>query len=554
MAIAAGLAFTLVMLGVGFFFFTMYMGGQKETKNAVDAGTLNVGRKALDEVFVPVNPLGRYADITSDKVNNSIADCDMKMTLRRVNRMWAKAMLFKINALAAQNDGTSGSGDSNASNALTECVNISDQLSAKLKNQTNLHGFFTDVASKNSVRMLGQGAQVSVISGQNWQTAQMEKEGESNVMLSGTPSNFFTPPGFDWNGDDVTQTVRKPAPQGSNGAYFFKGYKPITLGGSRYWQVPFLFDEKPHMVARSNFEPDKTGPASWSDPVPNAFSAEGLASQPGRPAEKAISWMLTNPRQTFKASIPTGFVKIRIEKPKVKYYFLPHVGGPPVHYPPGDDEYGFTISNPSVTAPGFGVLCATSTADPVLGGDVVGRSVDELLFDHPGMKPGDKANLERNLVSRCNQMISKPGVTISTSEMHSALNEGENRLAIAGGQQDFYMYSPDGATIKCRSLVSPFLLKEVPWLVAVANNKADGSEKSYSEDTGIGPPSFGKASPDPFCKVVSPIAPGVPCGLLEYKLQNFWKSGTGTNHCLGEVRCQRGTDVTTITISVYTVI
>jgi len=554
MAIAAGLAFTLVMLGVGFFFFTMYMGAQKETKNAVDAGTLNVGKKALDEVSVQVTPLNQFFDITSDKVNNNPTDCDGRINLRRLNRMWAKAMLYKVNALGAQSDGTSGSGNSNASSALSECESLSNQLAGKLKNQNNLHGFFTEVASRNSVRMIGQGAKVSVIQGQNWQTAQMEKEGESNVMLAGNGGNFFTPPGFDWNSSDLTETTRQPAPQGASGITFFKGYQPITLGGDSYWQVPFLFDEKPHMVARSNFEPDKNGPGGWSNPVPNAFSAEGLASQPGRPAEKAISWVLTNPRQTFKASIPTGFVHIKIETPQVEYKFLPHVGGPPVKVGFLDSTYGFTPSNPSATAPGFGVLCATSTADPVLGLDTTGRSVDDLLFDHPGMSAGNKSNLERNLVSRCNEMISKPGTTISTGQMHSALSEPENIAALIAGIRDFYLYSPDGATVKCRTLAGAALHNDALWLPLVSQNKPDGSEKSYSEQDGIGPPSFGKATPDPFCKVISPVAPGIPCGILNYSLQNFWKSGTGTNHCLGEVRCQRKTVVTTITISVYTVI
>lgn len=38
------LALVLVVLGVGFLFFTLYMGGQRETKNAVDAGALKIGR------------------------------------------------------------------------------------------------------------------------------------------------------------------------------------------------------------------------------------------------------------------------------------------------------------------------------------------------------------------------------------------------------------------------------------------------------------------------------------------------------------------------------
>lgn len=552
MGIAAGLSFTLVILGVGFFFFTMYMGAQKETKNAVDAGTLNVGRKALSDVSVKILPTNQFFDVTSDKVDNKPTNCDGDINLRRINRLWAKAMLYKINAMGAQSDGLGGNGNSNASSALSECKSLSDDLASKLKNQNNLHGFFTDVASRNSVRMIGQSASVSVISGQNWQTAHMEKEGESNVMLGGNNGSLFEPTGFSWNNSDLTKTVRQPAPQGAAGVTFFKGYQPITLGGDNYWQVPFLFDEKPHLVARSNFEPAKQAPNGWQNAVPNAFSAEGVASQPGRPAEKATSWMLTNPRQTFKASIPTGFVHIKLETPKVEYYFLPHAPGPLIHYQPGDGTYGFTPSNPSVTAPGFGVLCTTSTADPILGGDTTGRTVDELLFSTPGMSPGDKAHLEQNLVSRCNEMVSKPGVSISTGKMHDALDAFSTRGEILAGQRDFYLYSPDGEKVVCRSRVSMGV--DAPWMLLFTNNTADGTEKTYKENDMVGPPSFGKATPDPFCKVVSPVAPGIPCGMLQYKLQNFWKPGTGTNHCLGDIRCQRGTDVNTITISVFTLI
>ena len=555
-ALSAALAFMLVTLGVGFFFFVMFMNAQKETKNAIDAGTLNIARQSLDKISVKVLPNSAFFDVTSDKTNNNPLppNCDGEMNLRRVNRMWAEAMLFKVNALGAESDGTSGSGTSNASTALSQCRSLSDSLADKLKDQNNLQTFFTEVAKRNSVRMIGQGATIDVIPGGGWQTSQMEKEKESNVVLGGSGGNFFPPAGFNWNGGDLTPTRRNPAPQGSSGITFFKGYTPITLGGDDYFQVPFLYDEKPHMVARSNFDPAKTGPASWSNPIPNAFSAEGVASQPGRPAEKAISWAMTNPRQTFKASIPTSFVHIKIETPEVQYYFLPHIGGPPVPLGFLDSTYDFTPSFPSATALGFGVLCTTSTADAELGLDTTGRTVDRLVFDYPGMNSGDKANLEQNLVSRCNEMISKPGVTINTSQMHSALNEAENIAALIAGVKDFYVYSPDGEHVTCRSVAGALARGEALWLPLVKDNEPDGSEKSYGKTEKPGPPSFGSASPDPLCTVISPVVPGVPCGVEMYKLQNFWKSGTGFNHCLGLVRSKRSTDVITITISVVTVI
>jgi hypothetical protein len=149
-------------------------------------------------------------------------------------------------------------------------------------------------------------------------------------------------------------------------------------------------------------------------------------------------------------------------------------------------------------------------------------------------------------------MVSKPGVSISTGKMHDALDAFSTRGEILAGQRDFYLYSPDGESVVCRSRLSMGV--DAPWMLLFTNNTADGTEKTYKENDMVGPPSFGKATPDPFCKVVSPVAPGIPCGMLQYKLQNFWKPGTGTNHCLGDIRCQRGTDVNTITISVFTLI
>ncbi len=542
LALTTALAMALVVVGLGFFFFTMYMGAQKETKNAVDAGTLNVGKQALDEVSVQISPTSTFFDVTSDKVNNFPLppDCDGKINLRRVNRMWAKAMLYKINAMGAKGDGTSSSGDGNASDALQECENVSNQLANKLKNQTNLHDFFTDIAKRNSVRMIGTSADVKVISGNGWQTSTMKEGKEGNVVFGSNGQNFFLPPGFDSGGfgGNLTPTTRNPAPQGANGLNFLKGYSPIKLGGDTFWQVPFLFDEKPHMVARSDFDPDQSGPSGWSTPIPNAFSAEGVASQPGRPAEKATSWMLTNPRQTFKASIPSGFVHIKLEDPVVNYYFLPHLGAP--HIFDHESTYGFIPKSGDTmnTGLGTGNLSVNSTTQGLfLGQDLVGRSLDDVIF------AGNHSNMENNLTARCNEMISKPGVTISKQGMHNAIGNAACRGLLATDRfRDFYVYSPDGENIHCLPSPACYAPGEAPWLAAILNSKPDGKEKSYNEQT-VGGTGYGAiATPDPYCFLT------VAFGIGTFTIQNYWQSGTGTNHCLGRIRCLRSTNARTTTI------
>ena len=55
-SLGAVLAFVLLLIGIAFFGLTMYMGGQNETKNATDAGMLNVGKRVADDVSVPLMP------------------------------------------------------------------------------------------------------------------------------------------------------------------------------------------------------------------------------------------------------------------------------------------------------------------------------------------------------------------------------------------------------------------------------------------------------------------------------------------------------------------
>src|SRR4051794_35971131 len=66
------LALILVIIGVAFFGISMVIGGQNETKNAVDTGMLNVGKQVLDDTSVPLLPTPNqliYLDVCNDATN-----------------------------------------------------------------------------------------------------------------------------------------------------------------------------------------------------------------------------------------------------------------------------------------------------------------------------------------------------------------------------------------------------------------------------------------------------------------------------------------------------
>lgn len=539
-AFSAALAFLLVILGMGFFFFIMYMNAQKETKNAVDAGMLNVGKKSLDEITVQLGPkeIQMFEDVATNDITGA-ADLDLTnrvANLRRINRIWAKALLVAINAEDAKSAGQAGGSDSNAQNYFDSASSISNKLADKLTSQNNLHGFFKELAQQNSVRMIGNGAKVNVVAGGGWQTSRMEAEKESNIVLAGSPSNKFNmPPHFQMSNNFVTKGTRKYIPAEATNYYFLKGYEPLTVGGNTFWQVPFLYDEKPHLVSGSLFNDAMKDAPSWQKAVPNAFSGEGAAEKVGRPGERAKSWVLTNPRQPFKLSIPHSFVRFKVDKPEVSWYFFPFLA-PPVKM--GTDDYNFIPDTKNPT--GTGILSTTVTGQSIpVGADIVGCSIDNLIFASPagviagtGVS-GDEKEMETYLVNRANEMISKPGVTLSANQVHGVLDNPLTVAALIAGERDFVMFSPDGKSVRCLPTKAAALA--APWLLVYQSKEADGTEKQmFDQDSAaIEMTNIPTVIPYPFCQLKTALGWG-----FHYK-EVFWKPGTGYNGALGEVRIKR---------------
>ncbi|MBK9142075.1 MAG: hypothetical protein IPM23_06230 [Candidatus Melainabacteria bacterium] len=528
------LAFALVILGLGYLAFLMFMGGQNETKNACDSGALNTGKRAADDVSVILSPAPNqscFFDLTNDKDHTSN---DGKINLRRINRVWAKALLIALNAENMQSEGQGGSSGSSVQSANSGAQAISDSLASKLSDPSNLYGFFSEIAEQNSVRMLGSGAGIKVKPGAGWETSFMERAKESNVTLPGGSDGISLPPGSSLAGNYVTPTTRNPAPSGSNGLTFLKGYTALQKQGQTFWQVPFLFDEKPHLVSRYKFIEDQSNPP-WNSAVPNAFSCDSEGMKTGAVGQQAKGWVLSNPRETFRMCMPHSYVHIHVEDMKSLWYYYPVLPPPLGAVQFGSQDYGYVPTTQSGAMPAGGVLCASVMGSGVpIGLDVVGRTLDDIIF---GMPAGSTTSLENNLTARANQMVSKVGVLKTSGDVHSALGDPTTIGFLIAGERDFYLLSTNGENLKCYPKM--LAVAQAPWLATMINQSGDGSEKKVVDDAN-GPGIIGfsvTAVPDPFC------SPLIQFGWTVYHKDVKWKPGTGYNGNLGDVTVKRWTAV-----------
>ena len=418
---------------------------------------------------------------------------------------------------------------------------MSDQLSEKLTQSPNLHNFFSDLSGANSVRMIGTASRTEVLPGKGWTASLMDRDAESNITLAGTPSDrFFLPPGFNLSTSCTTKCTRNPVPNDVTNTYFLKGYAPLQIGSNTFWQVPFKWDDKPHLVSSTPFNASTFAakPINWQKAVPNAFSVEGQALKNGALGERASSWVLSNPRQPFKLSIPHSFLHVKVDEMKVHWYYYV-----PLRVEMGARRtYGFIPETMTGTpAPAAGILCATVNPPPQEAGlDVVGNSVDDVIFGRPF---GNTSRVEGYMVNRCNEMISKPGVTISASKMHSVLSDPLTIAELIANEKDFYIYSEDGASLVCQSKTRVLATGPV-WMKLLVNKEPDGNESKLIDDATMpgGIPIPHVPTPDPFC---SPT-PGVNLSLLMWDKDVYWKPGTGFNGSLGDIRVKRWNEIHTV--------
>ena len=542
-ALSTALAFALAILGIGFIALVLIMGAENETRNAVDSGVLNVGKQALDDIKVQsagsLDPTSWAFATTSDTADASVMP-DGNMSLRRINRLWGAALLIAINADAAQNDGQAGSAGSDAKQACDTAQQISDQLSDQLNKASNMYGYFRDYSSANSVRMMGLGTTTKEMPTGDWRTSNIN-HCESNLIVSGSPPNFNLPPNYTLDQSAYTPCTRTPMPSGEQNLYFLKGYTPISAANKTFWQTSFQYQMKPYLVSHSDFNQftNQATQLDWSKPVPNAFSAQGTTTKSGTINETASSYVLTNPNQPFQLSLPHSFLRIHVDDPVSHWYF--NATGWPLQWDPDiypSKSYGYIPS--FYTGPPAlegGILCSLTPDEVFLGGDVVGKTLDGIIFDYP---VGSTASTEAYMVNRINEMIGQPGLSKSKNDLHKVLGD-QKTIAMLPLSNDFIVYSPDGTNLVVYPQEVAGTVTNSLWLLPLISAKPCGTETELTNSTdaafavGVLVPIV---EPDPAC---TPFAP--PFGFGMYGKQIQWTPGSGANGCLGTVHVTRWTDI-----------
>ncbi len=499
----------LAILVGAFVYYTLTFGGSQEVRNAVDAGTLNVGQQ-ITEVKVK-------AENDEERQFEDVADSQNKFGLTNINRVWAKALLVRLNADAIA-DGA-GSGAASHADALRRgAQSLSDKLIKKLKDNEGRYFFFNLITMQNDPKMLGKKAQIDAEKGGFWKESYCDRKAESNITVR--PEQF---PGTDG-------AVIAKAP---DGVFHLPGYTPLLKDFStdNYYCVPYKVGESTHLTSRGFFDlnsllknTDTAG--GWANPVPNAFSSEGKCVEGKSTGMKAVACVQVNPQRTFKLAIPHSFVRVKLNKNRIKF----RVNG--ISHPETDGEYGTVPSTLSHSFPdGFGVGIVTAYA--TVGLEYLPPNLWKAIY----ALPGDHDEVTKVLLQRCREFAPDA----SEGDLKSALMN----CALVPGEDEYFIFSVgDDKTGNVKVTVAPASVarSSASWLDLKAEPDSSSENKIASEFVGPVPAPV----PAPNVVLVSVAGAGVVVYLPSFVTESAtekWKPGSGYGQCLGELTIDRDTTV-----------
>lgn len=278
-------ALFLILMLFMVFQFSLLTGGSREVRNAVDAAALNVSKRVA-ELRVPLE--SKFADV---------ADSGGKVGLANINRIWGKALLINANAEEIQKEGLANQyTQQNASESFRMAQQANDALVAQLTDKSTLDTFFNQMASLRGAKLLN--ADLKTVNGPGWDVGMVDRGAEANMMF------------------DTSQF-----PKGTNvsalqaGSKFMKGYTPVEMNGKTFCFTTFRPNEMPHLISDSYFDKNNrnsSGIANVSNPIPNAFRANGIASSVKANLGASAS-SVANPRRIYNLAIPHAYVSLHMD-------------------------------------------------------------------------------------------------------------------------------------------------------------------------------------------------------------------------------------------------
>lgn len=308
----------LALVGIAMASLTQIFGGSQESKNATDAGILNLSKFAIKEPAVDFDPQSGFQKMYKDCTSASAID------LAEYNRMVSAATIIALNASADGRD----SALANAEGIINELQGTSTSVGAKLKNifaDPEKGGNwakkqFEAVALTNSLRMAGSDSSMSWDPSQ-YQVAYLENAsgdlGASNIPLSKLLDNM--PHVYDEKGLSATR-LEVPKDMVSTDGFdkYLHGYKPIFIDGINkpIYAVPTQPKHQPHLVSLQTFSAEEHQRQPGLDKnvflPPNAFrgGAQVKDTKSGSAHSSTAAGIVGMPidPSAFEARLPMGYL------------------------------------------------------------------------------------------------------------------------------------------------------------------------------------------------------------------------------------------------------
>jgi hypothetical protein len=502
LALGAALAFAFIVICVGLFYISMYFGGERETKNANDSGALNVGKKtATFAVQLQGGDEQQFNDVAENGTSlPTPVTPGTDVSLRNVNRIWAKAFLIALNSEAM-----GGDGDSNVKSIQEAANAISDRLADALDDPNNLKQWYLDFAQANNTKMLGKNSFMDAPDLSQWKQSYLDATWDSNVYVTSAqiPSGVSMPM-VKVNQNDPTHS-------------YLVGYNDYSVNGRDYWMVPFRFGERPHLVAKSDCEKAAASPPAWSThPLPNAFSTLGGTKNNQNLGEQALSWVQTNPQKTYPLAIPNGFIKVKLDTNTIDWE--------PNGFPYFTGSYGFTEDFDENADP-FPLACGTLDCQGDVGLEyLAGPTLFTGIFALPPIPPMSSSTFDA-LYQRVQEMHPGYPKAAFIGKLVAC------PISIAAEDQEFVIYNSSWDVLNSDVIVSPASAAP-PWI----NGDPDGSSTSTENEDMI-MPSFSLTQL--FCYGEYDY----PAFMQEVTGTRTWTPGTGYGGCLGSLEVHRTTSI-----------
>lgn len=285
LALVAVCAGIIILVLIACFQIAMLMGGWQELNYTADSAALNIAKRSME---IKTNPSPLYTDC---------ADSSGMIGLANINRVWGKAYLINANVeeMTANQELTPAATNS-GDGAFTLAQGINNDLFVRVNNHPTLFSFFNQIASLRFLTMFGN-SQANSSTSSDWSTASVYRGDTSNLSF-----NFNQIPG--------PASTHCPSVE-SDSAIYMQGYTPIQANDKPFYFVAFHPVEMPHLVSETFFKQnrlDENSINNISNPLPNAFSAYGLATN----SISSHAFAIANPQREYNLSIPHAFASINI--------------------------------------------------------------------------------------------------------------------------------------------------------------------------------------------------------------------------------------------------